>query len=184
MLGADPRAHGVFHGQFQVAGGIPAGHSVLVKSDFLSFGYQPFFGALQALRFDFSRGAWRSQVLIDGARLPKGGYDSSALWAALPHDASACFSVPADWKSMTPVLEHFGEAEALRGLPAQFAGPVAACWYPSSRLYTPVFIAQRTQAAAATGHDSPGKLFAAAVGTDPAGGADARPATPGAGSAR
>lgn len=165
LLGADPKARAVFRQPFQLAAGIPAGHSVVVGTDFLSFGYQPFFGALQALRFDFSRGRWASQVLIDGARLQKGGYDSSALWSSLPHGASACFSVPADWNAMAQVTARFGQAEALRALPAQFAGPVAACWYPSSRLYTPVFIAQRTAAASSPqGAASLDTLFAATVG--------------------
>jgi len=166
LLGPDPKARQVFRRQFQLPDGLPAGHSVAVKTDFLSFGYQPFFGALQALRFDFSKGAWQSQVLIDGARLRPGGYDSSALWAALPHGASACFSVPADWSAMEPVLRRLGgDASLLHTLPAQFAGPVAACWYGDSRLYTPVFVAQRATSALGAGAEAQlDGLFGALVG--------------------
>jgi uncharacterized protein YfaA (DUF2138 family) len=153
LLMADAKHQQVFHDQFRLGPGIPAGHSVAVKADFLSFGYQPFFGALEALRFDFSKGRWQSQVLLDGSKLRKGGYDSSQLWSALPYNPSGCFSVPADWSSMEPVLQRLGAkaGTALQPLAAQFSGPAAACWYGSSRLHTPVFIARRRPAVPATG---------------------------------
>jgi uncharacterized protein YfaA (DUF2138 family) len=174
LLMADPRQQQVFHDQFRLGPGIPAGHSVAVKASFLSFGYQPFFGALQALRFDFSKGRWQSQVLIDGAMLGKGGYDSSALWAAVPYKPGGCFSVPADWSSMEPVLQRLGAkgGSSLQPLAAQFSGPAAACWYGTSRLHTPVFVAQRRPPAPAAGGPASGDdallggLFATMVGGD------------------
>ncbi|GAB2882471.1 DUF2138 domain-containing protein [Pseudoduganella ginsengisoli] len=153
-----------FHEQFHFEPKRVEGHSIAVKADFLSFGYQPFFGALQALRFDFSKGAWRSQVLIDGGKLAKGGYDNAALWTALPHNPGGCFTVPADWKAMQPVLKRVGSkaSESVQPLAEQLAGPVAACWYGNSRLHTPVFIASRT------GEGKPdallGSLFDVAIG--------------------
>jgi uncharacterized protein YfaA (DUF2138 family) len=151
-----------FHDQFRLEKKPADGHSVAVKADFLSFGYQPFFGALQALRFDFSKGAWRSQVLIDGDKLAKGGYDGSALWPALPNAPSGCFTVPADWSAMQPVLKRVSRNEPLQPLAEQLKGPVAACWYGQSRLHTPVFIAHRE------GQGDPGallgSLFDAAIG--------------------
>lgn len=146
LLAPDARANGVLREGFQLGAGIPAGHSVAIKADFLSFGYQPFFGALQALRFDFSRNGWQSQVLLDGAALKQGGYDSRPLWDTLPYGASACFSVPADWAAMQPVLDRLGADAAVDTLASQFAGPAAACWYGASHLYTPVFVARRAPA--------------------------------------
>ena len=151
LLAPDARANGVLREGFQLESGIPAGHSVAIKADFLSFGYQPFFGALQALRFDFSRDGWQSQVLLDGAALKQGGYDSRPLWDTLPYGASACFSVPADWAAMGPVLKRLDADAAVDTLAAQFAGPAAACWYGASHLYTPVFVARRAPAAAGAG---------------------------------
>jgi uncharacterized protein YfaA (DUF2138 family) len=172
LLSGDAAGRDVYHAQFHLAPGIPAGHSVAVKADFLSFGYQPFFGALQALRFDFSQGRWQSQVLIDAARLRKGGYDSRALWAALPWHPSACFSLPADWPATEPVLGRLGANSdtALGSLATQFDGPVAACWYGTSRLYTPVFVARRRHAGTGTRADDGarlGSLFGALVGGAP-----------------
>lgn len=173
LLAASGKEHGALRARFQMDGGIPAGHSVAVKTDFLSFGYQPFFGALQALRFDFSRGAWQSQALVDAGKLAQGGYDSSALWGVLPYHPSACFSLPADWSAMGPVLERLKAPDGadLDKLASRFGGPAAACWYGDSRLFTPVFVARRTpsqsaaQPAAAGGDDALfGSLFGALVG--------------------
>lgn len=164
LLGKDKAHQRLFHDQFHLANGPVAGHSIAIKADFLSFGYQPFFGALQALRFDFAKGAWTSQALLDAGKLQKGGYDSSALWPVLPHNAAACFSVPADWAAMAPVLKRIDSKEPLPPLAAQMNGPAAACWYGSSRLHTPVFIATRAPAAAQITDALLGQLFAATVG--------------------
>ena len=171
LLAPDAAGQGVFRGQFRLPSGIPSGHSVVVKADFLSFGYQPFFGALQALRFDFAKGHWQTQVLIDGSALPRGGYDSTALWDALPAGARACYRVPPACKAWARGVRRLGApgaaAPALEALSAQFSGPAAACWYPSSRLYTPVFVARRKPSANATPETLLGALFAAAVGGEP-----------------
>ena len=145
LLGKDAGQQKVFHDQFHFEKTAQDGHSIAIKADFLSFGYQPFFGGLEALRFDFSKGAWRSQVLLDAARLPKEGYDSSALWGALPYNPSSCFTLPADWSSLQPVLKSIGGKTSQPVLPlaTELNGPVAACWYGNSRLHTPVFVANR-----------------------------------------
>lgn len=169
LLASDPKARAVFRGQFQLGPGIPAGHSVAVKADFLSFGYQAFFGALHALRFDFSKAKWQTQVLLDGKALKHGGYDSRKLWDALPYGASACFILPVDWSATRPVLQRLGAARevALDAVPTQFAGPAAACWYGEARLYTPVFVAQRARTGAGGDPDAAlASLFGAVVGAD------------------
>jgi uncharacterized protein YfaA (DUF2138 family) len=187
LLAADGAKQRLFHPQFHLDQAAPDGHSIAVKADFLSFGYQPFFGALEALRFDFSRGAWKSGVLINADKLGKGGakdgfkggYDSTALWAALPHSPSACFAVPVDWAALQPVLKRMGGATSEPVLPLadQLQGPAAACWYGTSRLHTPVFVATRAPQAAVDALY--GSLFAAAIG----GKGEVRKTTTGAGAA-
>ncbi|MBP1206122.1 uncharacterized protein YfaA (DUF2138 family) [Duganella sp. 1411] len=164
LLAADRAKQTVFHPQFHLDPAAPAGHSIAVKADFLSFGYQPFFGALEAVRFDFSKGAWKSGVLINADKLRKGGYDSAALWPALPNGPSACFTVPVDWAAMQPVLKRIGgkTSEPVLPLAEQLQGPAAACWYGGSRLHTPVFVA--TRAPQASGEALYGSLFTAATG--------------------
>lgn len=163
LLTKDAARQHRFHDQFHLGRDAVGGHSIAVKADFLSFGYQPFFGGVQALRFDFSKGAWRSQALLDGAKLGKGAYDASALWAVLPHNPSACFVVPADWTAMQPVLKRIDAKTSLQPLAAQMSGPAAACWYGDSRLHTPVFVATRAPAAA-NADALLGDLFTATVG--------------------
>ena len=165
MLSADSARQQAFHRQFKLAAQAVAGHSVAVKADFLSFGYQPFFGALDALRFDFSKGRWSTAALIDAARLPAGGYDNSHLWPALPHNPAACFALPTDWAAMKPVLDKVGSkaGEKDAGLLAeQLSGPAAVCWYGSSKLYTPLVVATLKNGALADA--LLGGLFGAAVG--------------------
>ena len=164
LLAPEPAKQNVFHAQFHLDSAAPEGHSIAVKADFLSFGYQPFFGALEALRFDFQQGAWQSKVLLNADKLKNGGYDSSALWPLLPHSPSACFSVPVDWAALQPVLKRLGDktSEPVVPLAEHLQGPAAACWYGNSRLHTPVFVATRRPDA---GNDALyGSLFEAAIG--------------------
>ncbi|QBE62462.1 DUF2138 family protein [Pseudoduganella lutea] len=163
LLSKDGARQRVFHDQFRLARGATDGHSIAVKADFLSFGYQPFFGAFEALRFDFSKGAWASHALLDAGKLKKGGYDATALWHVLPHNPSACFIVPADWAAMQPVLERIDANAPLLPLADQMSGPAAACWYGGSRLHTPVFVASRAPAAAANTEALLGSLFSATM---------------------
>lgn len=183
LLDADRAKQTLFHPQFHLDQAAPDGHSIAVKADFLSFGYQPFFPALEALRFDFSKGAWKSGVLVNADKLAKGskdgkgGYDSTALWTALPYSPSACFTVPVDWEPLRMVLKRFGgsASEPVVQVADQLQGPAAACWYGNSRLHTPVFVA--TRAPQAGGEALYGSLFAASIG----GKGEARKTTSGAG---
>lgn len=165
LLDADRAKQTLFHPQFHLDQAAPDGHSIAVKADFLSFGYQPFFPALEALRFDFSKGAWKSSVLVNADKFAKGkgGYDSTALWNALPYSPSACFTVPVDWEPLRLVLKRVkGASEPVVQLADQLQGPAAACWYGNSRLHTPVFVG--TRAAQAGGDALYGSLFAASIG--------------------
>ncbi len=155
----------LFREQFKLDAQAAEGHSVAVKADFLSFGYQPFFGALDAMRFDFRKGQWRTSALVDAAKLKAGGYDNKALWSVLPHNPAACFALPADWSAMQPVLEQIGAKSSvpLAPLSEQLSGPAAVCWYASSNMYMPLFVTNRTTASG--GEDMFGALFAASIGT-------------------
>ncbi len=170
LLAADPAKQQLLRRQFQLDGAAPQGHSVVVKADFLSFSYQPFFGALEALRFDFTKGGgWSTRALIDGAKLKPDAYDSAALWPVLPHDPAACFSLPVDWASTQPVLKNLSARSKtpVTSLSELLSGPAAVCWYGNSRLYTPVFVATAKQGASVEGlYDS---LFEAAIGRAGAG---------------
>jgi uncharacterized protein YfaA (DUF2138 family) len=145
LLTADKVKQGLFRRQFQLTDEAVSGHSFAVKTDFLSFGYQAFFGALDSLRFDFNGTAWQTSALFDGKSVKTGALDNGALWGVLPYNPGACFSLPLDWAKITPVLDKLGKKTKTKLAPIseQFSGPAAVCWYGSSRLYTPVFVATR-----------------------------------------
>jgi len=156
LLAGDRGKQQLFHPQFHLEKSTGRGHSIAVKADFLSFGYQPFFGALQALRFDFDRGHWQSQMLIDAGKLGPGGYDGRALWQTLPYDPSACLTVPVNWAATQALLKNFGVTST-----AMFGGPAAACWYGNSRLHTPVFVGTLAKTTSPAERDTQfGALFA------------------------
>ena len=164
MLADDPRKQQAMRQQFNLEPQAGSSHSVAVKASFLSFGYQPFFGALDALRFDFNKGHWSTKALIDAGKLKAGGYDNRALWPALPHNPAACFALPADWAAMQPVFDKLGEKSPapLTPLTGELSGPAALCWYGSSRLYTPLLVATRKPGA--VNDELLANLYAAAVG--------------------
>lgn len=164
LLSADRSKQQLFHPQFHLEQATHPGHSIAVQADFLSFGYQPFFGAVQALRFDFDKGHWQSKVLIDAAKLQPGGYDSRALWQTLPYDPAACFAVPVDWPATKALFVRFG-ADQAASLSDLFHGPAAACWYGSARLHTPVFVGTFGKPGTAAARESQlGAVFAALIG--------------------
>ncbi|WP_158881172.1 DUF2138 family protein [Rhodanobacter sp. L36] len=120
------------------------GHQLSVSAHFLSFGYQPFFPGIEALRFDFSADAehaWDTRALVNPALLPE-QWNSASLWQVLPTDPAACVSLPVDWASAGHVLDAvMGKDAAGIVLPA-FSGPAAICWYGKSRLSSPLFVAR------------------------------------------
>lgn len=91
--------------------------------------------------------------------------DASAVWKAAPHGASLCTEIPANWQGLAQLAGPLGEdKEAVARLAARFDGPGAVCWYPGSRLYTPLFLAHLDALPDADARRQFGRLFAAAVG--------------------
>ncbi len=131
-----------------------SGHSIALKTNFMSFSYQHFFPALKALRFDFSEKpmaggqGWSTAALLDVDPAHAAGLlDAHVLWISLPHQPSACAVMPVDWLALAKGMnsQTVVKLEADK-LAAQFEGPAAVCWYASSRLHTPLFVAQTSKA--------------------------------------
>ena len=140
-------------------------HTLAVRANFLSFGYQQFFPGLIALRFDYQNGAWSTQALLDGAKTSPASLDARTLWSALPYNPSLCAAVPIDWKSLPPILERLGQTTPQAAqLAEQFNGPAAVCWYGDSHLHTPVFVATLKSPASSDLAPVLSALFQAAVG--------------------
>ncbi|OWJ61462.1 DUF2138 domain-containing protein [Paraburkholderia caledonica] len=133
--------------ELDASGDAPKGHRLVVSANYLSFGYQAFFSGIDALRFDFSPNGsapatWRTSALIEPGKLPQ-QWNSAALWHALPANAAACTSLPADWKEASALLGKVANgADAAGAIGDRLTGPAAVCWYAKSTLVAPVFIAQ------------------------------------------
>lgn len=127
-------------------------HRLVVSARFLSFGYQRFFPAVEALRFDFGHGQWSTAVrLAAGTSL-----QPAASSRALPARPAACAWLPA------AVPANLIPASA-QGAPARLprlAGTAAACWYGESSLHTPLFVAELATEADAATDEALGGLYA------------------------
>jgi uncharacterized protein YfaA (DUF2138 family) len=119
------------------------GHSLLVSTNYLSFGYQRFFPAIDALRFDFDGKQWASHALLDNSALKQQTWNSETLWSAIPTAPAACASLPIDWASVTELTEKLmpSSPEWSKAMGAM-NGPMATCWYEKSRLAAPLFVAR------------------------------------------
>lgn len=127
-------------------------HSVLVRTHFLSLGYQRFFPALQALRFDFgSKGDWQTSVLLDGSRVKamQAAQAFSNLPQYMPQQAAACVALPVQWSELNGIAQSLSQqVQAAAAAFAQRAqGPLGVCWSDTARLHSPVFMVQFSPAA-------------------------------------
>ena len=140
-------------------------HRVVLSARYVSFGYQRFFPGVEAVRFDFGDGAWATRVRFDAGALPAAGFQPDALWRLAPVEPSACFALPVDWTAaatLAPSLD-VDEATAL-GAASALAGPAAVCWYATSRLHTPLFVAPLARELAPDETIALETLFVSAVG--------------------
>jgi uncharacterized protein YfaA (DUF2138 family) len=119
-------------------------HSVVARLHFLSFGYQRFFPAIDALKFDFGGGQWSTALLVNGTPLATPA-QGNALWAAVPANAALCAMLPIDWSRGREIAGGFGaESDDVRGagdLWRELTGPALACWYDQTPLHTPLIAA-------------------------------------------
>jgi uncharacterized protein YfaA (DUF2138 family) len=116
-------------------------HTLAVSARHLSFGYQRFFPGVSALRFDFAREGWATRVLLDPAALPERALATRTLWSLVPAEPGACVALPVQWAEAATLAEAIGvETTATRPVVDALDGPAAVCWYPTSRLYTPLFL--------------------------------------------
>jgi len=122
-------------------------HELTLGARAFALNYEVFVPGLKALNLTFDdQGKWQSAALLDGAAW----HDESAsnLWTALPHGASFCAALPANWSQMASLLKKFNTHQPQqldsKTFTDHFTGPVAVCWYKDSRLYTPLFAAPLT----------------------------------------
>lgn len=174
LLSSDATARAIYREGFALGrrdgfdaslGSPSATHTIAVRAPYLSFGYQRFFPGVEALRFDFADHRWSTSVRFDPAALPADGLHTRPVWGMLPLAPSACLALPVDWKAAATLVASLGiDPVEMQAAVEALTGPAAACWYPKSRLYTPIFVASATRPLRADETELLARLFAAAVG--------------------
>ena len=118
-------------------------HTMVAETGYLSFNYQQFFPAFEALRFDFDGQAWSSYVRVLGGA-PRAALHTQDLWHHVPTAASLCTAMPLEPGKLAPILAGtkdlapLGDPKVLDGVHA----PAAICWYPAGGLYSPLVVAR------------------------------------------
>ena len=144
----------------------PPRQTIIIDAHFLSFGYQHFFPGLRAIGFDLTNdGQWRSHVQLDNG-LRSDQLDASTLWQQTPAGAALCLALPADWIAGKQLFsEQTNEKKDWERLLDDLTGPLGVCWYPGSRLASPLFMANFKDNAAARQHQAALKsLFSSLIG--------------------
>lgn len=112
-------------------------HSIAVTAKYLSFGYQRFFPAFEAFRFEYGESGWTASVLLN-QEISK----ASALWTAAPTGAALCAALPLTPETLTGIMSKLGPSDELKRVALSVESTAAICWYSQSRLFTPLVLAK------------------------------------------
>lgn len=117
---------------------------IAASANYLGFGYQRLFPAFAGVRFDMDDKGWHSFLALNDSDAAR---DSSfafrPIWQAMPMGASLCAVVPYSRGIAEEILKQFsGINTANKALQGHFNGTAGICWYPDSRLHSPLVIGQ------------------------------------------
>lgn len=117
---------------------------IAASANYLGFGYQRLFPALAGVRFELDNKGWHSFLALnDSQAASDSSFELKPIWQSMPVGASLCASLPYSRGIAEQMLKQFSESEdAASKLSGQFSGAAGICWYPDSRLYTPLVITQ------------------------------------------
>jgi uncharacterized protein YfaA (DUF2138 family) len=127
------------------ASGANPKHRLAINAQTFAFGYQRYFSALEALRFDLDgKGNLVSAVLLDPAKTSVAAFSSAALLQSLPSQPALCAILPVDWKRVSDLADKAGDAgkAVANAIASRAQGPAGACWYAEAPLHSPVFAAK------------------------------------------
>lgn len=119
-------------------GGTGVTHLIEARLHLLSFGYQRYFPAFEAVRFTFATGAWASALLVQPSAPNAAAAGDPRVWRAAPANAALCAALPVDWARGQSLA---GSAGAALDVAAELDGPAAVCWYPDERVFAPLVVA-------------------------------------------
>ncbi len=137
---------------------------ISIGSSVLAMGYQRFIPTFAGVRLDMDEKGWHSFLALDetasGANL-----DFAPVWQAMPVGASACVALPLAAEQQQPLLVKLGaDEQTAKALTGHMTGAAGLCWYPDSKLYTPLLVAGLDTGDGGKLDADLGNLFGAMVG--------------------
>lgn len=129
-----------------------SGHTLVAKAAWLSFGYQPFFPHVHAVKLDVAGQNWSLGVAGDPSAWQGWPRSAGAAWATMPRGAAFCAALPVSWERAGPPISAMLGADA-SGLLADLEPGAGLCWYPANGLYAPV-VSLQLKAGTGARHDA------------------------------
>ncbi len=137
---------------------------VTLGADFLALGYRRFQPAFAGLRFELNDQGWGSFLALDEVE-GQGAFDFAPVWRAMPMGASACVALPVAPGLPERLLTKVGaEPKAAAELAGQLSGSAGLCWYPDSRLHSPLLVGTLKDTPGAQTDAELGALFDRLIG--------------------
>lgn len=124
-----------------------AEHSFVVSARALTLDYARFFPSVTSLRFDNDGKQWTIAVQLNDKadkadKTATSKPDFASIWRFVPGNASFCVALPVQWQAAeAPLQQLVDKNPALPDLLAALDPVAAICWYPETRLATPLFVA-------------------------------------------
>lgn len=113
---------------------------ITISADYLAMGYRAFFPALAGFSLEKDAKGWHSQLAYDPVERPQ-TVNYQPVWRSMPMGASACVALPVASDVPAKLIKKLGATgDQQKLLTEQLLGPVGLCWYPDSRLYTPLVV--------------------------------------------
>lgn len=90
-------------------------HSLILNSNYLTFGYNYFIPSLKAIKFDFEENEnnWKIQSFINGDSTFKNA-STQELWKVFPKSSSMCIGLPINGNKITTILNKYKELTSKR----------------------------------------------------------------------
>ncbi|MES2820701.1 MAG: DUF2138 domain-containing protein [Pseudomonadota bacterium] len=137
---------------------------ISLGAETLALGYQRFIPAFAGLRFEMDAQGWHSFLALNDSE-DRTSLDFAPVWRAMPMGASACVALPVATGVHEKMLAKLGTDEQVaKGLAGHLTGAAGLCWYPDSRLHSPLLVGLLDDSAGASLDGDLGKLFDSLIG--------------------
>ncbi|MET1079229.1 MAG: DUF2138 domain-containing protein [Pseudomonas sp.] len=137
---------------------------ITLSSDFLALGYQRFIPTFAGLRFEMDGQGWHSFLALNDSE-ERSSLAFAPVWQAMPMGASACVALPVATRLPKDLLVKVGvEDAAASALTEHLSGAAGLCWYPESRLHSPLLVGQLDESVGSGQDQQLGALFESLIG--------------------